>query len=95
MALGHQNGLRLLIRPIATILLSVITEAIDINSDPGYCRAKTYTWPSAAAQAWTAPWSQVVIWVTRISKVPEAARHSDTNKATGCGSDHGLLCDLW
>ena len=74
MALGHQNGLRLLIRPIATILLSAVTEAIDINSDPGYCRANTHTWPSAAAQAWMAPWPQVVTWVTQISMVPEAAK---------------------
>ena len=39
MALGYQHGLRWLTRPWASIQPSAVTEAMDINTDPGYYRA--------------------------------------------------------
>lgn len=35
-AFGHQRGLRCLNRPEAMTVPSVVTGAVDVNSDPGY-----------------------------------------------------------
>lgn len=59
MALGHQHGLRQLIRPWGSAGPSVVTETMDINSDIGSCRAMDPDIPLAEVQACMLSWAQV------------------------------------
>lgn len=40
MSIVHQHGFRWLIRPQATVQSTVVTGAMDINSDPGCCMVR-------------------------------------------------------
>lgn len=61
----------------------MVTEAMDVNTDPNFCRARDIEWPLAAAQALMLSWYQVEVQCTQLIMVLVAAWNSDTNMASG------------
>lgn len=73
----------------------MVTQTVDIITDPSCSRNMDQIYSSSATQAWTLPRTQAAAQVTQSSMAPVAAWSSDLHLTSDDIPDPGYLHGLW
>lgn len=94
MTLRAPHGHRMHSRSLALAWPLMVSEATDINTDPGCNKTTDHIWSLAATLVWMIPLPQLIALATQISVALAAALPSKTNMVTDSSLDPGFPCDL-